>query len=323
MNNSISVVVCSFQGERFIRSQLDSLRTQTRRADEIIVNDDGSSDATCDIVQTMAATTSEISFAKNDQNKGVRLNFQAGIRRSLGDIIFLCDQDDIWEAEKLEKVAQLFEAYPDFGYVFTDAIRVDEADRSLTHRLWESLALPFGPKEQQQFRETGGFEPLLRGYFVTGCTLAFRAEFKDLILPIPETWMHDAWIALCISAVSKGYPFAEPLVRYRQHTTQQIGERKRSWLEQYRVAKKMGQASFEKRLAGFQDLRERLTTQNQWPIAQKVLQLLNLKIEFLAQRVAMRRRGFRLVPVLGHWMRSDYARFAEGWKAVAQDLFLP
>ncbi len=153
--------------------------------------------------------------------------------------------------------------------------------------------------------------------------MAFRAEFKELILPIPDQWMHDAWFALCISAVSRGFPLSEPLVRYRQHSSQQIGERPRDWLQQYRIVKNWGAENFQQRFEGFSLLRDRLRSPGRWPVSNEKLNLLDRKIEFLSARCRMRSGSIRLPQVAKHAVLGNYGRFAEGWKAICQDLMLP
>lgn len=99
----VSVVMCTYNGARFLREQLDSLLAQTRKADEIIVQDDGSTDDTWEILTTYAAAHPEIRLYRNEGERGVNHNFFSAMRRAGGDFIAISDQDDIWEPDKLER----------------------------------------------------------------------------------------------------------------------------------------------------------------------------------------------------------------------------
>lgn len=317
-----SVVVCTYNGRPFLDEQLQSLCSQTAQADEVVICDDGSSDGTYSILQDWAERQPEISLFRNERNVGGTANFATAIAKAHGNILFCCDQDDIWEPSKLDVARSVFETNPDVGYVFSDATRIDKRGECLPFSLWQSLPVPFTELKQTRFADDGGFSQLLRMNVVTGCTMAFRSEFKSLILPIPDGWVHDAWIAICISAVSSGLPLKQKLMRYRQHGAQQIGERRRGWLSQYRVAARMGRERFNNELSAHRALLERLAGQSEWPVAEEKLTLLREKIRFLEDRVRMRDRLFRSPLVLRNVWRKSYGRFAYGWKSVLQDLLI-
>lgn len=312
--------MCTFNGQPFVAPQIMSLLNQTRRADQIVIHDDQSTDQTLETLDRFARSHHEIELHQHDLNVGVRGNFQSAIAKCDGDVIFLCDQDDCWEPTKLERMTEVMKAKPEIGFVFSDAIRMGGSGETLRRSLWDSLSVRLGQAELTRFRETGGFECLLKSYFVTGCTMAFQSRFIPLVLPIPANWMHDAWIAICIAAVSSGYPVAEKLVRYRQHDSQQLGERRRSLWQQYKVASKMDLSFFEARLDAFRTLQHRLKAQTAFSTPERNQQLLQAKIEFLESRCAMRRRSFRLGGVAKQFRAGNYRRFAEGWKAAALDL---
>lgn len=97
----ISVVMCTYNGARFLREQLDSILNQTLLPAEIIVQDDGSSDETLDILKEYAAKTTLVKIYQNEGAHGINSNFFTAMQRASGDLIALSDQDDIWEADKL------------------------------------------------------------------------------------------------------------------------------------------------------------------------------------------------------------------------------
>jgi glycosyltransferase involved in cell wall biosynthesis len=217
--------MCTYNGAAYLSEQLASLAAQTRLPDELVVCDDGSDDGrTLEIVKAFARKSPfQVRLSVNRRTLGSKKNFEKAIRRCRGDIILLCDQDDVWDQNKLAHIADAFSSTPEAGLVFTDAEVVDERLQTIAASLWESGN--FASECRGLIRPANVFPALFRGNFVTGATLAFRSKFKRLVLPIPDETIlqHDAWIALIVSAVAGVVALNEPLIRYRQHPGQQIG----------------------------------------------------------------------------------------------------
>lgn len=228
MPNKFSVAMCTYNGARHLREQLDSIAAQTRPPDELVICDDGSTDATREIITDFAASAPfPVHFHINERNLGSTKNFERAIAFCVGDYIALGDQDDVWLPAKLAQLEAEFDRAPNVGLIFTDAEVVDEAARPAGYTLWEKL--PIRPAELKRLRSRRAIDELLEGSTVTGATMAFRGRFKDLLLPIPTGLpiIHDAWIAILVAAVSEVLPFAPPLVSYRQHVEQQVGAKER------------------------------------------------------------------------------------------------
>lgn len=221
----ISVALCTFNGARFLQAQLNSLLGQVRMPDELVVCDDGSADAT---PQILAAFRAEAPFPvrlfSNPANLGSTANFTQAIEWCEGDVIVLSDQDDVWHADKLVRIETVFSAAPEIGGIFSDGILIDAQGRTLRGGLWRSVG--FGPGKQAAVRAGQGLDLLLRANFVTGATLAFRASLKDFLLPVPAGWVHDYWIASLLAAISRLDFIDAALVKYRCHTGQQLGIRR-------------------------------------------------------------------------------------------------
>jgi glycosyltransferase involved in cell wall biosynthesis len=213
-----SVVLCTFNGERFLTQQIESLVRQTRPADEIIVRDDGSTDRTIALLKAHERLL-PIRIAINDSNLGSTANFERTIAEANGDLIALCDQDDVWEPRKLERLEVAFR--PGVGLVFTDAELIDDHGRQLGRRLWDAIG--FHGTLVRDFRG----EPLRvfsRGKnVITGATMAFRSELRKVVLPIPDIWTHDGWIAIVVTFAASIVMLPEALIRYRIHAGQQLG----------------------------------------------------------------------------------------------------
>src|SRR5688572_4651531 len=130
--------MCTYNGEAYLLAQLQSIAAQTSPPDELVICDDGSTDATVDIAQAFAAGVPfPVRLYTNERTVGSTKNFEKAIGLCTGDVIALADQDDVWRPEKLARIAAALAAAPDVGLVFSDADVVDAASRSLGLRLWD------------------------------------------------------------------------------------------------------------------------------------------------------------------------------------------
>jgi len=108
---TVAVVMCTYNGERFLREQLDSILAQTRPADEIIVQDDRSDDSTMDILRQYASRYNNIKVWQNDRNLGFNLNFKTAVMRATADFVAISDQDDVWMPDKIERMVGAIGSY--------------------------------------------------------------------------------------------------------------------------------------------------------------------------------------------------------------------
>ena len=220
----VSIALCTYNGEKFLTEQLESFLKQKRLPDEVIVCDDRSTDASIKLIEKFSHNASfPVRVYVNEKNLGSLKNFERAISLCSGDLIFLSDQDDVWLPEKIKTVASEFERNNKLGLVFTNAELVDEDLRSLNSTLWD-----YSFPKDKQFRANQGklFEVLLHQNVVTGATIAFRACYRDQFSPIPTDIpyvIHDAWIALVIAANAEVGMLSESLIKYRQHSNQQLG----------------------------------------------------------------------------------------------------
>src|SRR3954447_12057972 len=143
-----SIAMCTYNGAPFLRAQLDSLLAQRRLPDEVVICDDASNDETVQILEDFSQTAPfHVRLSLNRSNLGVIKNFENAIGACTGDIIFLCDQDDVWRADKIESVARIFESCPRTGLVLSDAELVDCNLVSIGKRLFSELG--FTPRMQR------------------------------------------------------------------------------------------------------------------------------------------------------------------------------
>lgn len=217
----ISVALCTYNGSRFLPEQLFSISRQRRLPDEVVICDDCSTDGTMAAIERFADEAGfPVHIHKNEQNLRATKNFEKAIGLCQGDVIVTADQDDVWYPDKLAKTEQAFAA-PDVGLVFSDADLIDGDGRPRRERLW--TAVRFTPGRLAALQRGEAFMTVLRRSAVTGATMAFRAGLRDLILPIPEAWIHDDWIALLVAADDRVVAIEEPLIQYRLHDDNQVG----------------------------------------------------------------------------------------------------
>lgn len=326
----ISIALCTYNGENFLREQLESIAAQTRKPDEIVVCDDCSQDTTIEIVRDFAENAAfAVRLYVNEQNLRSTKNFERAISLCTGDLIFLSDQDDVWHESKLEKFAAEFERNENVNLVFCDAELVDENLKPLGKTSWN--ALQFDAKQQNAVNEGRGAAVLLNRNVVSGCMTAFRARYKNLVLPIPDDVryvIHDFWIVLLMLTVGDVKVIAETLVKYRQHDSQQIGldsgETEKNVHEKLLMTHDFEQveSTFEKLKA---KLQERFAAKNdEFPIKpQKLMMELNSQIRHAQTRANIKRnnRG-RILLISKELLARRYHRHSNGFKSAAKDLSL-
>jgi glycosyltransferase involved in cell wall biosynthesis len=321
-HTAISVAMCTFNGARYLREQLESLAAQTLPPAELVVCDDGSSDETWRILESFRREAKfEVRLAANKERLGAARNFEQAIRLSSGDIIFLADQDDIWRPRKIEIVVDTLERHSGASYAFSDAEVIDERGDSVGAGLWEMKSYP-GQRLETLFA-AGQVELLLRQNIVTGCAMAFRADFKNLILPIPDTWIHDYWIALLGSLFGCGVPIPERLLRYRKHASQQVGVGWPTLSARLRESFQARVGDYRRRYLALRDLQDRVRSISQTrPCSGRYMEYIDQKAQHWNIRASSQEaRGLRKVNlVLEEWRSGRYKRFSGSWRSVVRDL---
>jgi glycosyltransferase involved in cell wall biosynthesis len=199
----ISIAMATYNGADYLDDQLRSFGRQTRVPDELVVCDDGSSDASLDILREFAATAPfEVHIHQNKTNLGYAANFSEALRRTTGDVVFLSDQDDVWFDHKLETVDAALAARPDRQVAINDAII---ADRVLNRTGLTLLG---------QTRSAGFSDDA----FITGCCTAVRRDFLSVLLPVPTpSHTHDGWVHHLALSLGVRLLLPAPLQYYRRH----------------------------------------------------------------------------------------------------------
>lgn len=318
----ISIALCTCNGGAYVREQLESYAAQERLPDELVVCDDRSTDQTIDVIREFAGRAPfPVRVEINEQRLGSSANFAKAIGLCRGRWIFLSDQDDAWMPHKTRRMLESAAARPEVGLWFSDAVMVDSQRKPLGYRLWEAICLT--RRDRSQLERGQLTDVLLRRNVVSGLTVALRAEYREMILPIPTGWVHDGWIALLIAAVAPCAAISEPLVEYRQHPKQQIGEAKRTLYQQYLRAKQIGQSDVQGVAANYRAAHDRLDAYRSRLRDAGILAALEEKAAHFQVRTQVRgRRAGRWPLVLGQWLRGHYGRYSSGWKSLARDLLV-
>lgn len=200
----MSIALSTFNGERFLRAQLDSLLAQTVADIEIVATDDGSHDATPRILDEYAGRDARLRWSRNPGNLGPTRSFERAFSQCRGEFIAPCDQDDVWDARKLEVLLGAIEGV-DLAYCDSEYIDADGA--TLGTRL-------SGHRHMLDGRDP---LPLLFANTVSGHAMLVRCSLVDAIEPAPAGAYFDWWLALCAAGRAGVRYVPEPLVRFRRH----------------------------------------------------------------------------------------------------------
>ena len=316
------VVLCTCNGERFLAEQWRSLLGQTRLPDAIVARDDASGDGTWSLLQTLRADAEQrgvrVDLQRQSRNLGVVANFEAALAAADGDIVFLCDQDDVWHPDKIATVLAEFARRPTLTLLHSNARLIDADGAPLRHTLFRVLEV--SRRERARLHDGRAFDALLRRNLATGATIALRRSLLADARPFPPEWVHDEWLAIVAAALGEVDCVESPLIEYRQHGGNQIGASRRD------LAGKLARAGMPRQafLSGLTRrtaaLIERLRSFGA-RVAPERVAAAQRKLEHLDRRLKLpASRPRRVLPVLREAAAGRYARYSMGLRAVAFDL---
>ena len=197
----LSVCIATYNGEKYIQEQLLSILHQLDKNDEVIVSDDSSSDRTIEIIK--AFKDERVIIYPNQKFRNPALNFENAIKKSSGDIIFLSDQDDIWEDDKVNVMRKYL---LDYDLVLSDCRIIDSENKVIGDSFFEIRG-----------SHKGVVNNLYKNSYI-GCCMAFRKSLMDVFIPFPKgIYMHDWWIGITSEIYGKVFFCEDKLVRYRRH----------------------------------------------------------------------------------------------------------
>lgn len=202
--STVSVCMTTYNGENYILEQINSILSQLSLCDELVINDDGSTDSTISLIS--GVVDSRIKLEINSIRLGYTKNFERSLRRAKGDLIFLSDQDDVWFPNKLNVFLEVLE---DHDFVVSDCSHTNQY-LSVTHY-----------SHFRCFNIRKGFLPNLIASRYVGSCMAFRRSVLSLSLPFPRYSYfcpHDYWIALVAEAFFDVHLIEHPCMFYRRHS---------------------------------------------------------------------------------------------------------
>ena len=224
--NKIFILLSTYNGARYLKAQLDSLFAQTYCSIEIIARDDDSNDETISILKSY-----NIKILDTKENLGAKESFAEllnyAVVNSTSDYFMFCDQDDVWEKDKIEKTfAKMQEMEQEFGniplLVHTDLKVADEHLHTISSSMWAYEHID--PSKNSLNR-------LLIHNTITGCTMMINRKLAELSLPISSSSiMHDWWVGLVASSFGKIGYIDESTIKYRQHGLNDTGAKKYNYL---------------------------------------------------------------------------------------------
>lgn len=199
--------MATYNGEKYLREQLDSLIAQTIKPFEVIIQDDCSQDATVSIIREYLLRL-PISLEINEKNLGYIHNFELALSKASGKFIALCDQDDIWVPNKLEL---LISNIGDNALIYSNSLLIDSDGNSLNKMLSEKL--------RNMFISTRSPLSFIYDNCVSAHALMFRQSLLSQLFPFPKSLYFDAWIAANAASTGGVVFINQPLVLYRQHAS--------------------------------------------------------------------------------------------------------
>jgi glycosyltransferase involved in cell wall biosynthesis len=323
----ISVALTTFNGERFIEEQLDSIATQEPLPSELVIGDDGSTDRTLTRIESLLAGAAFPVRIVGGGHVGLRRNVERVIGACRAPVIALSDQDDVWLPGRLAGISEAF-SDPAVTLWHSDAELIDERGEVLGARLWDRIGLT--PATRQSISEGAALRRLLYGMTVTGATMAFRSSIRSAVLPLPDElegpdhlFLHDGWIAVIAALMGTAVPDDRVFTRYRQHPTQftnmQVvndaaprGTRRPSSASEL--------VDEHRRVSLVLDrLRETGLLERCRPADRQLLIELERLLRTRSGPPGLARTG----AIVAAWRAGDYQTYARGWRTAMADLLYP
>lgn len=215
----ISIAMTTYNGEKYLHEQIDSILTQTITDFELVVCDDCSTDSTISILNEFANKDQRVKVVRNESNLGYVRNFEKAIKLCSGDYIALSDQDDIWLPTHLEVLYKVI-SEGNYTLVGANAELVTSDNKDIGSKLINNGHLP---QAQNDFNVM-----LLYKNVFQGAACIFKKDLIEKALPFPENMKyHDWWLALVASEMT-GVSYVDvPILRYRQHGNNASGQHER------------------------------------------------------------------------------------------------
>ncbi|MDR1258423.1 MAG: glycosyltransferase family 2 protein [Tannerellaceae bacterium] len=210
--NLVSVVLGAYNGERYLKEQIDSILEQTYRDIELIITDDCSTDDTAGILKDYAGRYENVHVYFNEENLGLIRNYEKALKYPKGAYIAFADQDDIWLPHKIQS---LLDNIGDSMLIYSDCAYIDADGRLMGKKLSDYRNLISG--RNLYMLDSGS------GIWIAAHAMMFRRELLDPALPFSPYFSHDTWLAYIAMLKGNVTFLPEVLVLYRQHGANTVG----------------------------------------------------------------------------------------------------
>ena len=222
---TVSVAIATYNGEKYIKEQLNSILCQSHKPDEIVISDGGSTDNTVELCrEILSSSLVKSKILVSQERLSPAMNFQHALEACDKDYVLLSDQDDVWMPHKVERMLAIAQE-TDADLIFSNAEIVDSTMKTIsTSTIWDKINYHQDRIVKYYSSEDTVFLiDLLRRDIVTGMTACISKRLKNRCLPFCKCILHDVWIALIAATTGSVAAVNENLVKYRQHESNAVG----------------------------------------------------------------------------------------------------
>lgn len=299
----ISVAIATYNGEKYIKEQVQSILNQKLTPHEIIVSDDSDNNKTLEILNNINFGNVNLVYKKNNGKKGYCSNFNNALISASGDFVFLCDQDDYWYSSKISDVISIFKKNKDIDMIINNTLLTDSNLNSI------------GITKYDQLKNMGFSDD----DFLMGCCCTFRKTYLDKVLPIPDvTKGHDNWLNFFSSRLNTKLIIEDVYQLYRRHNSNEskfisneIEKVKKEDVLKWKVKKillSLNESTVEDMIF---ETNEKIKRLNNFPKTKKTISLINelvLKKEDLKFRFSLfsKSKLIRLFLILARLIKLRY-----------------
>lgn len=217
----ISVAMTTFNGEKYIEKQIESIIHQSLPVDEIIVCDDGSTDHTVELLKKY-----DVTLVQNFQNLGYKLNFKQAMEKCNGDYIFLCDQDDIWEKDKVKDMMHIMESHKNIHVLASSFTYIDGQDQMILTTLNKGYSNNnlYNKEVEKNDLVSVLTDEFIYGNYFQGCALVMDKQTRDFVVHHFDDRLPHDWIISLYASIDGGmYFYNKSEFKYRIHSDNSIG----------------------------------------------------------------------------------------------------
>lgn len=260
-----SVALASFNGEKYIKEQLESILQQTMLPYEIVISDDGSTDKTLLIVKEIINKYAHIPVRfivlRNNYDHGVRSNFENALCNTTGDLVFLCDQDDIWLPNKIKIMTTIMSEREENAAFHNARLLIQQEDESFSignQTLLDLMNKGDTSERVVKLHRKDVIWDAFHHHIIQGMCVCIKQPYLRSVLPLSKGTNHDNWLEFCAAADDTLIYTPEELALYRVHENNTCGivgkfKKKRNIIEKIRTFDNKGKNSIMNQYIWYQD----------------------------------------------------------------------